>query len=1116
MLSTSVSRRVFIGLLTVTAWPVTAHLGSKRSPEITLIIILRYASWRRLLAYILKYPVQPKLQPEDTCIVSFLPASLRRFCVTLTATLIPCAGAAFGCSLAACKGQAQAPAPRTITSPKQQFGFNIGDDYHMVNYVQETEYLKKLATESDRMKLVDIGPTAENRHQYMAIITSPENMAKLDHYKEIAGKLARAEGLSDAEAHALSEEGRAVVWIDGGLHAAETVGAQQLVETIYMLNSASDPEILRLLHDDIVLCTFDNPDGMDLVVDWYNREPVPEKRATEGPSGNTPRLWHHYIGHDDNRDFYLNAMPETTNISRILFREWYPQIIYNHHQTGPAGTVIFMPPFRDPFNYDYDPLIPTKIEAVGAAMHERLIEEGKPGSTMRSGANYSTWYNGGLRTITYFHNTIGLLTEIIGSPTPMQLPLIPNRQLASNDLPFPVPPQTWHYRQSIDYELTNNRAVLDYASREKEHLLYDTYLMGKNSIARGSKDSWTVTPKRIDALEAAAAALPPAKSAAPQPGAVPARTDAHPATATSATATLPAPTAASTTAPAQGAAGPPVPGAGTTQSSPGGGGDATPGMATRPPASPAVAAPGSPLPGGNGGGPAGPGNSPVPSTLYNTVLHDPALRDPRGYILPSDQPDFPTATKFVNALIKSGVIVQQATASFTVQGKSYPKGSYVIMTAQAYRPQVLDLFERQDHPNDFPYPGGPPNRPYDATGWTLALQMGVVYDRILDGFAGPFTPIATESSTALAKPMPGAITGAPRPKGWLVSHSYNDAFILTNRLLKAHAQVYWLKQPADADGKQFSAGAIWIPATSESTAILQSAVQQLGISATGVAKAPAGERIELHPQRIALFDQYGGLMPSGWLRWLFEQFEFPFTVIYPQTLDAGNLKSNYDVIVFSDGAISLGTNAAGAANPGGAPVEGRIGRQPTPEQIPAEFRPWLGRVTAEKTIPQLQKFVQDGGTLLAIGSSTASLYSAMNLPVSNAVVEINKGIEQPVPGERFYVPGSLLKAQVDNTLPLAYGMAPTADVFFDRSPAFRLAPDARQRGVETISWYGKGRLLDSGWAWGETYLNDSAAVVRIQQGQGSIVLYGPEITFRGQPHGTFKLLFNALEVGSAQ
>ena len=116
-------------------------------------------------------------------------------------------------------------------------------------------------------------------------------------------------------------------------------------------------------------------------------------------------------------------------MNRVLYREWFPQIIYNHHQTGPAGTVLFAPPFRDPFNYDFDPLVPIGIDLVGAAMHQRFVAEGKPGATMRRGANYSTWWNGGLRTTAYFHNMIGLLTETIGSPTPMEIPFVPARAI---------------------------------------------------------------------------------------------------------------------------------------------------------------------------------------------------------------------------------------------------------------------------------------------------------------------------------------------------------------------------------------------------------------------------------------------------------------------------------------------------------------------------------------------------------------------------------------------------------------------------------------------------------------------------------------------------------------
>jgi murein tripeptide amidase MpaA len=177
---------------------------------------------------------------------------------------------------------AAASSQSRITSPREQLGFNIGDDYQLANYAQLVEYWKKLDQQSDRMSLVEIGKTAEGRTMYMAIITAPENHKKLERYKEIARRLALAEGLTDEQAHALAAEGKAVVWIDGGLHATEVLGAQQLMETVYQFVSMNDPETLRLLRDDILLAVCVNPDGMDLVSNWYMREPIPNKRVIPG------------------------------------------------------------------------------------------------------------------------------------------------------------------------------------------------------------------------------------------------------------------------------------------------------------------------------------------------------------------------------------------------------------------------------------------------------------------------------------------------------------------------------------------------------------------------------------------------------------------------------------------------------------------------------------------------------------------------------------------------------------------------------------------------------------------------------------------------------------------
>jgi enoyl-CoA hydratase/carnithine racemase len=196
------------------------------------------------------------------------------------------------------------------------------------------------------------------------------------------------------QARALAARGKAVVWIDGGLHANEVLGAQQLIETVYQLVSRSDEETLRFLNDVIVLVAHANPDGHELVANWYMRERDPLRRSLSG----IPRVYQKYVGHDNNRDFYMSTQAETININRVLYKEWFPQIVYDHHQTGPPGTVMFAPPFRDPFNYFLDPLVPVSIDLVGAAMHARFAAEGKPGVTMRTGSNDSTWRKGGLRT----------------------------------------------------------------------------------------------------------------------------------------------------------------------------------------------------------------------------------------------------------------------------------------------------------------------------------------------------------------------------------------------------------------------------------------------------------------------------------------------------------------------------------------------------------------------------------------------------------------------------------------------------------------------------------------------------------------------------------------------
>ncbi|TDQ13542.1 zinc carboxypeptidase [Algoriphagus boseongensis] len=882
---------------------------------------------------------------------------------------------------------------QTIPTPKSHFGFDIGDPYMLANFTQTEAYFKKVAEASDRVQYTSIGQTEFGKEQPMLIITSPKNFPQLEKYKEISQKLGRAE-ITQEEAKALSKDGKPIVWIDGGLHASEVVGAQQLIETLYQLASRNDEETLKILDEVIILLVHVNPDGMEIMSNWYMMSEDKNKR-----NKNIPVLYQKYVGHDNNRDFYMNNMKESANISVQQYVEWLPQIIYNHHQSGPSGTVVAGPPYRDPFNHVFDPLIITSLDAVGAAMINRLHVEDKPGYTRLDGSVFSTWWNGGLRTTPYYHNMIGILTEIVGDPSPFSIPLVPDRLIPTNGTPYPVTPGPWPFRRSIEYSVSLNYAILNHAVRHGDELLYNFYLMGKNSIDRGNANTWTRYPKYAQAIQDEFDASRGKKE-----------------------------------------------------------GD-----------DPEMASFGF--------------RSGLPLQFYDSVYKDPSKRDPRGYILSADQPDFSTAIKFLNALIKSGVLVHKASSDFTVDGKSYPKGSYIVKTAQSFRPHVLDMFEPQDHPNDFLYPGGPPVRPYDAAGWTLAYQMGIEFDRILEGFDGPFVRVAYGQLLAPES------TSLPSGSGYLLDARANDSFMVVNDLLKAKVKVYRTSSPSNG----LPVGSFYVPSSGKK--VLESAAKNYGTKV--IASSQPKDAKEIKPSRIALYDYYGGSMPSGWVRWLMEQFHFDYQLIFPQEIDAGNLNAKYDVILF----IGPGVPGGGGGYGGGS--------QPKKEEIPAEYHAMIGRMSMDKSIPQLKDFLEKGGEIVTVGAATSLAYH-LNLPVSNALVEIIDGKERSLPGDKYYIPGSILEMHVDNSASTNFGMKETAMVLFNNSPVFKLAPEAGLQGVKPLAWFGTEPPLKSGWAWGQQYLKNGVTAFEAPVGKGKLYAFGPEITFRGQSHGTFKMLFNNL------
>lgn len=837
----------------------------------------------------------------------------------------------------------------TVPSPKEHWGFNIGDDYHLTNYRDTERYFKRLEESSSRVKMVDIGETEEGRRQYMLIISSPENLENLERYRTISQTMARAE-IDNNEAIKLSGEGKAVVWIDGGLHSTETVGTHQLIETAYQLASREDRETLEILDKVIIMLVHANPDGHELVGDLYMNNPVPEERSWTP----LPRMYHKYVGHDNNRDFFMFAMKETQNMGRLMFNDWIPQIVYNHHQSGMLkGIVLAGAPYRDPFNYVFDPLVVTSIDAVGAAMSSRLNLEGKPGYTQRTGSVFSVWYNGGLRTTCYFHNIVGILTEIIGHPSGHEVSLVTDRLVPMGITPNPVLPQIWKYRQSIDYSVSLNYAVLNYAARHSDELLYNIYQMGRNSIEKGSSDTWSLSPSVIKQIQREA----------------------------------------------------------------------------------------------------GEGNRIEKEHIYKAKENRENI-DPYGYVISSDQPDFLTAIHFLNSLIKSGIKVHRATEEFTLDGKNYPKGSYLVKTAQAFRPYILDMFEPQDYPNDFQYEGGPPIPPYDMAGWTLAYLMDVKFDRIMNSISGPFESLGYGNAI---EPVEVTI---PRGGTLKLPAAVNRSYMLANQLLDLRVKIY---RDIDSGDLYLSSSAL---GKRGREIVLASGLQPE--AASGMPKL----REPLKSARIALWDSDGGTMPAGWIRWLFEQYHFNFDLVRSPDLERGDLIKKYDVILFAAGGLPGSKNSVA---------------------------------------DELIKFMEQGGRVVAMGNGSSNLSKHLNLPLKNALVEHHDGKDIVLPREKFYIPGSVLRVRMATDRPATWGMEEYATVFFKNGEVFKPTSALfEQKGFEPLMWFDSDNPLQSGWAHGESYLKDGILSYRADVGKGEIYVFGTEIAFRAQTHGTFKLLFNRL------
>ncbi len=392
-----------------------------------------------------------------------------------------------------------------IPSPKSVLGFRPGDDFRLAAWPQVVEYFKKVDAASDRVVVRELGRTTEDRPYLVAIVSSPDTIARLDHYRDLQHRVAdpRIPGPDPVD------ESKPVVLITCSIHSSETASTLMATELLHDLAARDDPATREVLDNAILLLVPSaNPDGVDKVAEWYEQS---KGHAWEGEG--MPRLYHKYAGHDTNRDWFMLNLVETRLLTKLLYREWFPTITYDVHQMGPKGARLFVPPFHDPVNPNLDPRVSQGIFLIGAHMAADLAAAGKTG--VLTNAMYDNWWNGGNRTTPQRHNMVGVLTEAASARLASPIFVghddlagatrgFPNHRQAVNFVD-PWPGGWWRHRDIIDYELIAARSVLTLAAQYRRQFQSNYRAMARDAIERGKAEppfAWVVPSDQRDPARA--------------------------------------------------------------------------------------------------------------------------------------------------------------------------------------------------------------------------------------------------------------------------------------------------------------------------------------------------------------------------------------------------------------------------------------------------------------------------------------------------------------------------------------------------------------------------------------------------------------------------------------
>jgi hypothetical protein len=397
-------------------------------------------------------------------------------------------------------------AQESITSPETTFGFKPGADRKLADWNQLTAYYKKLSTESDRVRYEELGKTTEGRPFIALTISAPENLKHLDHYLDIQRRLADPRTTTPEEAKKLIAEGKTVVAVTANIHSTEIASSQSVAQFAYELATENTPHIQAILHNVIiVIIPSQNPDGEQLVVDWY------KKYLGTPYEGSQPVvIWHHYTGHDDNRDWATFTQVETQLAVEKVLNRWHPEILYDMHQQGADAARIYVPPFVDPFDPNLDPLLISSINALGTNTALDIASAGKTG--VLSYGVYDFWSP--LRDYISPHNGLRILTESasVNIATPVNIPFQRlgrgigyDAKVAAWNFPNPWKGGEWHLSDIVNYQHDAFFSIVANAATFRERYLTNFYTIGQNAVSRafGQPYAWVIPAEQTDPVVAA-------------------------------------------------------------------------------------------------------------------------------------------------------------------------------------------------------------------------------------------------------------------------------------------------------------------------------------------------------------------------------------------------------------------------------------------------------------------------------------------------------------------------------------------------------------------------------------------------------------------------------------